>query len=158
MTLTDLGAHLVLALVVLAGGETSPEGGDAIVCPSQIRVEETPVGLSPEVKWESGSVEHRLVGVDVFEQEKGGRAVLAPAQEERDAEVISLWRLPEGGAYGVICAYEKTAVTLVKPLPARVNECRARLSQRRSVGGLPEVLGFSCGRAQSGTREKPRRP
>jgi hypothetical protein len=144
MTFAISGVFLLGELLLSSGAPPPAKTGHLPGCPPQIRVEEKPLDLPPGVKWEVPYQPHRLRGLTVVQMREGYREGLVPAQEQTGSVFENVWRLERGEVYGIECNYEKSGVIVVVGLPAALAECRARLSLQRTVGGLPEVLGFSC--------------
>ena len=134
-------------VTLLAGAAPGKEGERATaLCPGQLAVDEKPLNLPGEWKWEGRALRHRLIGVDFFEEFDGARETLVPAQGAgKNGGMVNVWRFPSaGGARGIVCIYENTGIRLMRALPDGVSECRVALDPQAKIGGLPEVKRVSC--------------
>jgi hypothetical protein len=137
-----LHAHLAL-IMILIGSNTVFAVSNAPVCPAEIQVEQTVVGLPADWKAADSETQHRFVNVMFSEGEPSNQVILAPTRLKKGKRtLVNTWVfLPSTAGYWLSCAYTGTSMVVSQKLPEKITSCEVEYD---TVFAVPVAMRVSC--------------
>jgi hypothetical protein len=137
-----LHAHLAL-IMILIGSNGVFAASNAPVCPAEIQVEQTVIGLPADWKAADSETQHRFVNVMFSEGEPGDKVILAPSREKKTKRaLVSTWVFsPSTTGYWLSCGYTGTSMVVSQKLSEKFTSCQVEYDTAFAV---PVAKRLSC--------------
>lgn len=141
--------RLKMAIAVVGGILLLPVVGSAAgsICPDSIAVDEHLA--EPVNTWEAVLEEfpYQLSSVGFFDGHPREKAELTPDKEKKSKKrQMATWHFVPNNPRGnwIACGYDRTNVTLVRTLDAKVSVCTVTYDPNLTISGRPTITAIEC--------------